>query len=144
MQIIRTCKSKKNRSIKKKGLEDTVALESICIALTRSGHRGLRRQSANNQHGASTGRLHCDLCLEFCMKDCVTILVMSPAASSSVGWSSGRSVVSAEGKDPTLQQPPSQRPVKRLRLQVRHRNNQSTNYSPVILKDFPRMIQLFL
>ena len=40
------------------------------------------------------------------MKDCVTILVMSPAASSSVGWSSGSSVVSAEGKDPTLQQPP--------------------------------------
>ena len=31
------------------------------------------RQSANGQHNAGRGLLHCDLCSVFCMSDCVTI-----------------------------------------------------------------------
>ena len=35
---------------------------------------GQARQSANGQHDAGTGLLHCDLCSVFCMSDCVIIL----------------------------------------------------------------------
>ena len=115
-QIFKLDGRQKREASREKLLEMPAPSSVYVSGLSPSQHRRLLRQKANGQHDAGTGRLHCDLCSVFCMKDCVTILVMSPAASSSVGWSSGSSVVSAEGKDPTLQQPPSQRPVKRLRL----------------------------
>jgi len=81
-QTIKSGRAQKVRNSKKEGLEDAGAWSSICIELNRLDFMGFRRQSANGQHNAGIGRLHCDLCSVLCRSDCVTILDMTCFASS--------------------------------------------------------------